>query len=369
MTGGAAKPIGKAPAVLIMAGGTGGHVYPALAVAERLRPAGVTVTWLGTRRGLESTVVPEAGIPLDQISVAGLRGKQLSSLMMAPAKLLRALQQSLTILRRRRPDVVLGMGGFVSGPGGVAAWLTRRPLLIHEQNAIPGLTNRLLARLARRVMEAFPGSFPASVGARCTGNPVREAVAATLSPDERLLGRRGPLRLLVLGGSQGARALNEVVHATLASLAGEVDLEVWHQAGTRHLEQTLAWYAERGVHGRVVDYIQEMAEAYDWADLVLCRAGAMTIAELTAAGVGSILVPFPFAVDDHQTQNARFLSEQGAAILVPETELTTRRLGGLLRELAGARDRLLEMAHRARALARPRSAQAVADMCLEVANA
>ncbi len=352
-----------------MAGGTGGHVYPALAVAERLRPAGVTVTWLGTRRGLESTVVPDAGIPLDQISVAGLRGKQLGSLLTAPAKLLRALQQSLAVLRKRQPDVVLGMGGFVSGPGGVAAWLTRRPLLIHEQNAIPGLTNRLLARLAGRVMEAFPGSFPASVGAQCTGNPVREAVAAAPPPHDRLLGREGPLRLLVLGGSQGARALNEVVPETLASLADELDLEVWHQAGTRHLEETLAWYADRGVQGRVVDYIQDMAEAYDWADLVLCRAGAMTIAELTAAGVGSILVPFPFAVDDHQTQNARFLSDRGAAILLPQMDLATRRLGAVLRELAGARDRLLEMARQARALARPQAAQDVAQICLEVADA
>lgn len=351
-----------------MAGGTGGHVFPALAVAERLRPAGVNVTWLGTQRGLESKVVPEADIPLDFITVTGLRGKGIGVLMRAPIKLIHALLQSLAVLRRRRPDVVLGMGGFASGPGGIAAWLTRRPLLIHEQNAIPGLTNRLLSRLARRVMEAFPGSFPANVGARYLGNPVREAVAAATPPEARLAGRQGPVRLLVLGGSQGARALNEIVPVTLAAMGKELELEVWHQAGARHLEQTRDGYAQHGVQARILDFVTNMAEAYAWADLVLCRAGAMTIAELAATGVGSILVPFPHAVDDHQTSNARFLSEQGAAILVPEAELDAARLADLLRELAGARERLLDMARRARALARPSAAQDVAAMCLEVAN-
>ncbi len=355
-------------AVLIMAGGTGGHVFPALAVAERLRPAGVNVTWLGTRRGLEAKIISEAGIPLDFITVTGLRGKRLGVLFTAPVKLVQALFQSLAILRRRRPDVVLGMGGFASGPGGLAAWLTRRPLLIHEQNAVPGLTNRLLSRLAKRVMEAFPGSFPARVGARYVGNPVREAMASAALPDERLAGRDGPIRLLVLGGSQGARALNEVVPATLAVLSEGVALEVWHQAGARHLEQTRAAYARHGVRARVVDFVTGMAEAYAWAELVLCRAGAMTIAELAANGVGSILVPFPHAVDDHQTSNARFLSERGAAILLPETELDAARLAGLLAELAGARERLLDMARRARALARPSAAQDVATICLETAH-
>ncbi len=357
---------GSPLAVLIMAGGTGGHVFPALAVAERLRPAGVTVTWLGTERGLESKIVPEAGIPLDFITVTGLRGKRLGVLLGAPVKLPQALFQSLAVLRRRHPDVVLGMGGFASGPGGIAAWLTHRPLLIHEQNAVPGLTNRLLARLAERVMEAFPGSFPARVGARYLGNPVREAVAAAAPPQERLAARQGPMRLLVLGGSQGARALNEAVPETLAALDHE--LEVWHQTGARHLEPTRECYVRHGVQARIEDFVTDMAEAYGWADLVLCRAGAMTVAELAATGVGAILVPFPHAVDDHQTRNARFLSEQGAAILVPENELDATRLSALLRELAGARERLLDMARRARSLARPRAAQEVAAMCLEVAR-
>ncbi len=363
------KRDGSPLAVLIMAGGTGGHVFPALAVAECLRPAGVTVTWLGTERGLESKLVPEAGIPLDLITVTGLRGKRLGVLLSASVKLPQALFQSLAVLRRRHPDVVLGMGGFASGPGGIAAWLTRRPLLIHEQNAIPGLTNRLLAKLAERVMEAFPGSFPARMGARYLGNPVRQAVAAAAAPEARLADRQGPMRLLVLGGSQGARALNEVVPQTLGALGHGTDLEVWHQAGARHLAPTRDRYARHGVQARIVDFVTDMAEAYAWADLVLCRAGAMTIAELAATGVGAILVPFPHAVDDHQTRNARFLSEQGAAILVPENELDPARLGALLGELAGARERLLDMARRARSLARPRAAQEVAAMCLEVARA
>lgn len=362
------KADGMPIAVLIMAGGTGGHVYPALAVADHLRPAGVTVTWLGTRQGLEARVVPAAGIPLDYISVTGLRGKGLGTLLAAPIKLIRALWQSIAVLRHRRPDVVLGMGGFVTGPGGLAAWLLRRPLLVHEQNAIPGLTNRLLAKLARRVMEAFPGSFPAPVQALHTGNPVRQAVAVIELPAQRLSGREGPLRLLVLGGSQGAMALNQVVPATLAGLSAPSGVSVWHQAGPRHLEPTLAGYAEHGVEARVVDYIEDMAGAYAWADLVLCRAGAMTIAELCVAGVGSILVPFPQAVDDHQTHNARYLADAGAAVLVRQTDLSAVGLGALLGDLAAARGRLLDMARAARTLALPQAAEWVADRCLEAAH-
>lgn len=369
MTWSITKADGTPIAVLIMAGGTGGHVYPALAVADRLRPSGVTVTWLGTRQGLEARVVPAAGIPLDFISVTGLRGKGLGTLFAAPTKLTRALWQSIAVLRHRRPDVVLGMGGFVSGPGGLAAWLLRRPLLVHEQNAIPGLTNRLLAILARRVMEAFPGSFPARAHALHTGNPVRQAVATLAPPVQRLSGREGPLRLLVLGGSQGAQALNQVVPVTLASLlTGPGGVSVWHQAGPRHLEPTLAGYAQHGVEARVVDYIEDVAEAYAWADLVLCRAGAMTIAELCGVGVGSILVPFPQAVDDHQTHNARYLADAGAAVLVPQAALSPDGLGALLGDLAASRGRLLDMARAARALALPQAAEQVAQRCLEAAH-
>jgi len=313
-------------------------------------------------------VVPAADIPLDFISVTGLRGKGLSTLLAAPIKLTRALWQSIAVLRHRRPDVVLGMGGFVTGPGGLAAWLLRRPLLVHEQNAIPGLTNCMLAKLARRVMEAFPGSFPAPVHALHTGNPVRQAVATLPPPAQRLSGREGPLRLLVLGGSQGAQALNQVVPAALAGPTVPGGVSVWHQAGPRHLEPTVAGYARHGVEARVVDYIEDMAESYAWADLVLCRAGAMTIAELCAVGLGSILVPFPQAVDDHQTHNARYLADAGAAVLVPQAELSPVGLGGLLGDLAASRGRLWDMAGAARALALPQAAAQVADRCLEAAH-
>ncbi len=353
--------------ILVMAGGTGGHVYPALAVANALQRHAQDVVWLGTHRGLESRVVPAAGIDIEWVSVKGLRRKGIVAMLVAPFQLAWALLQSLGVIMRRRPAAVLGMGGFVSGPGGLAAWLTRRPLVIHEQNAAAGLTNRLLARLARVVLQAFPGSFNSSVRAETVGNPVREDIAAVAAPAERYREHTGPLRLLVLGGSQGAKALNEVVPATLAAL-GDMDLEVWHQAGARHLEQTRGAYAEHGVEARVADFVTDMAAAYAWADLVVCRAGAMTIAELAAAGVGAILVPFPHAVDDHQTRNARFLSERGAAVLLPETALDAQRLADLLRELLASRERLQEMARNARAMARPGAASDVAAMCLEVAD-
>jgi UDP-N-acetylglucosamine--N-acetylmuramyl-(pentapeptide) pyrophosphoryl-undecaprenol N-acetylglucosamine transferase len=358
----------KAKAVMIMAGGTGGHVYPALAVAAELGPAGAAVTWLGTRRGLEARVVPQAGIPLDFITIAGLRGKGIPTALAAPFRLLRALLQSLVAIRRRRPDVVLGMGGFAAGPGGLAAWLLRKPLVIHEQNAVPGLTNRLLARLARRVLEAFPGSFPTAVPAEHVGNPVRRVVLEVPPPEQRVATRLGALRLLVLGGSQGAQALNRVVPAALGRKGDPGAVDVWHQAGVGHLEATQAWYREEEVTGRVVGYIEEMAEAYAWADVVLCRAGAMTIAELSAVGVASILVPLPHAVDDHQTRNARYLADPGAAILLPQSDLDAPRLASLLKELAASRERLTSMARTARALARPDAARQVANTCLEAAD-
>ena len=355
----------ESKAVMIMAGGTGGHVYPALAVAAALQPAGVVVTWLGTRRGLEARVVPEAGIALEYISIAGLRGKGLATLVSAPFRLSRAVVQSLSVMRRRRPDVVLGMGGFVAGPGGLAARLLGKPLLIHEQNAVPGLTNRLLSRLAGHVMEAFPGSFAPAVRAQHTGNPVRRTVQELPPPAQRLGHRQGALHLLVLGGSQGAEALNGTVPTALAAIAATTPVEVWHQAGPGHLEPTQARYTGNGVQGRVAAYIEDMAEAYAWADLVICRAGAMTIAELAAAGLAAVLVPFPHAVDDHQTHNARYLADAGAAILVPQADLSADRLAGLLRELAGSRDRLLTMAQAARSLAKPDAAERVAANCLE----
>lgn len=352
--------------VLIMAGGTGGHVFPALAVAEHLRRDGADVQWLGSAAGMEARLVPEHGFEFHGISVQGLRGKGLAGWLVAPWRVLRAAAQALSVLRRVRPDVVLGMGGYASGPGGVAARALGTGLVIHEQNAVPGLTNRLLARLATRVLEAFSGSFPASARAVHTGNPVRADIAAL--PEPATPGHAA-LRLLVLGGSQGARALNEVLPAALAMLHPDVQLEVRHQAGERNLADARDAYARHSVAVEPIAFIDDMAASYDWADLVLCRAGAMTVAELAAAGVASILVPFPYAVDDHQSANARMLSDAGAAVLIPESELRPAGLTRLLEDFHQARDRLVEMARAARRVAVPDATERVARCCLEVAGA
>lgn len=355
--------------VLIAAGGTGGHVYPALEVARRLRARGLNVEWLGTRKGLEARLVPGEGFTLHALSFGGLRGKGMLRWLLAPGVLLLALTRSLKILKRVRARLVLGMGGYAAGPGGVAAWLLRVPLFIHEQNAVPGMTNRLLARLAVRVMEAFPGSFDAAVGALHTGNPVRAEIAAVPDPETRLPSRRGPLRVLVLGGSQGARAINEVFPEAVAALPDRRVVEVRHQTGSRHLESTRARYAANGAGADVVAYIDDMAAAYGWADLVVCRAGAMTVCEVAAAGLAAIFVPFPYAVDDHQTRNARYLSDAGAAVLVPESDLNAVVLRDLLVEFAAARERLLAMAVAARRLAVPDAAERVIGQCMEAVHA
>ena len=355
-------------AVLIMAGGTGGHVFPALAVADELRRAGQPVLWLGTHAGLEAKVVPAAGLPIAWITVRGLRGKGVLRLLTAPFMLAAALAQAAGVLLRARPRAVLGMGGFVTGPGGFMAWLLRRPLLIHEQNSVAGLTNRLLAPLATRVMEAFPGSLPARLRPLHTGNPVRAAIAQAAPPRERLAARAGRLRLLVLGGSLGAQALNETVPQALAQLPDATRPEVRHQSGLRHIDAARAAYRQARIDARVDAFVEDMAEAYAWADLVLCRAGALTVAELTAVGVAAILVPYPHAVDDHQTGNARYLVDADAALLIPQTELTPPRLAAVLDEFGRDRGRLLRMAEAARALARPDAARAVAQQCLQLAG-
>ena len=354
--------------VLIMAGGTGGHVYPALAVAEVLRSRGARVSWLGTAGGMEAGVVPQAGIALHRVRVGGLRGKGWLRLLTAPLMLAVALLESLALLVTLRPAMVLGMGGFASGPGGIAAWLLRRPLVIHEQNSVPGLTNRWLARLAARVLEAFPGSFPPARGAVHVGNPVRAGIAALPTPEQRFAGRDDGPRLLVLGGSQGALALNRGVPAALAELPVAERPSVLHQCGRQHHDATLAAYRQHSVEGRVEPFIDDMAAAYAWADLVLCRAGAMTIAELAVAGTGAVLVPFPHAVDDHQTGNAAWFCANGAGRLLPQSELTTERLSSLLADLLASRPRLLQMARNARAVAVPDAAARVADHCLELAR-
>lgn len=357
--------------ILLMAGGTGGHVFPALATAEHLRQQGYQIEWLGSQRGIENRLVPEAGIRLHSISVTGLRGKGKLSLLMAPFKLLRALWQAWQVIRQIQPVAVLGMGGFASGPGGVAAWMLRKPLLIHEQNAIPGLTNRLLARFADRVMEAFPGAFESRAQALETGNPVRSSIGLLPEPKSRYDERQGPLRLLVVGGSLGAQAINQCVVETLAALPEAQRPQLWHQTGANNLEQTLAVYAEAGIElneqTQVVPFIDDMQSAYGWADLVICRAGALTISELAMAGVASVLVPYPFAVDDHQTANARYLSEHQAAVLVPQPELDKDRLQQLLQQWNN-RDELSAMAQRAHALATPDATTVVAQQCQEYAS-
>ena len=351
--------------VMIMAGGTGGHVFPALAIAGVLR-ARRQIVWLGTERGIEARLVPAAGYPVEWIEVEGLRGKGLARWLGAPLRLLRAIAQARRALRRRKPGVVLGLGGFVSGPGGIAAWLAGAPLVIHEQNAIAGLTNRCLARFAARVAEGFPGSFPASSGALYVGNPVRPEIAALPPPRQRFEARSGPLRLFVFGGSQGASALNRLLPAAVALLPQSRRPRVLHQTGARERDETEAAYRTAGIEAEVRAFIDDMATAYGEADLVVSRSGALTVAELAAAGVGSILVPFPAAVDDHQTKNAGWLARVSAAQVVSEAGLTAPELANRLATLLGnGRSRLLAMAEAARSLAVTDAADRVADLCLQ----
>ena len=353
--------------ILVMAGGTGGHVYPALAVANELRAQSQSVVWLGTRRGLEASVVPAAGIEIEWVSVKGLRRKGVVAMLAAPFQLAWALAQSIGVILRRRPSAVLGMGGFVAGPGGLAAWVTRRPLVIHEQNAVAGLTNRLLARLARVVLQAFPGSFNSRVGAETVGNPVRADIAAVVPPAERYPNREGPLRLLVLGGSQGALALNRAVPAALARFdPGERPL-VRHQSGARTLQVARTAYAEHGLGVDLVPFIDDMAAAYGWADLVVCRAGALTVAELCAAGLPALFVPYPAAVDDHQTANAQAMAAAGAAEILDESQLDADRLADRLRAMLTSREALLDKAEKARRLAMPDALSRITEVCLREA--
>jgi UDP-N-acetylglucosamine--N-acetylmuramyl-(pentapeptide) pyrophosphoryl-undecaprenol N-acetylglucosamine transferase len=348
-----------------MAGGTGGHVYPALAVADELRSRGVAVIWLGTRKGIEARLVPAAGITVEWLGVSGLRGKSLFSLLLAPMNIVIACAQAMMILLRHKPCAVLGMGGFVSGPGGLMAWCLQIPLLIHEQNAVPGLTNKLLSKLTHRVMEAFPHSF--NKKSLHVGNPVRTTVINITSPEQRLVHRQGALRLLIFGGSLGAAQLNEVVPQALAILAAKKTatdslFEVHHQAGPKNLHQARMNYSSLKVDAKVDAYIDDMAAAYAWADLVICRAGAMTIAEMAAAGVASILVPYPYAVDDHQTSNAKFLADADAAILLSQQDFNAQNLARIL--IKQDRQKIIDMAVKARCLGMPESTRLVAEQCL-----
>ena len=354
--------------VLILAGGTGGHIFPGLAVARALRARDVPVAWLGAHGGMETRLVPAHGLPLETIAVSGLRGKGAAALLTAPFRVLRALWQALAVLRRLRPRAVLSFVGYAAGPGGLAAYLLRRPLLVHEQNRAPGLTNRVLARLAHRVLCGFPDTFPGRA-TETVGNPVRAQIAAVPPPAQRLAAPRHPVRLLVLGGSQGARALNAAMPAVLARLPRDARPDVRHQCGERHAAGARQAYDDVGVDVAIEPFIADMADAYAWADVVVCRAGALTLAELCAAGVPSVLVPFPAAVDDHQTRNADYLVERGAAKLVAEGDDFTDRLHAALLPLMGDAPTRRAMADAARAAAIPDAADRVADIVLQEARA
>lgn len=349
--------------ILIMAGGTGGHIFPALAVADVLRAEGWQVTWLGARNSMEAELVPKHGYEMAWVRFSGLRGNGIVRKLMLPFNLLIALWQSAVALFRYRPDVVLGMGGYITFPGGVMAALLRKPLLIHEQNSVAGMSNKALAKIATRVMSGFPDVLK---GAEWCGNPVRDSIAALPEPQQRYKARSGVLNVLVVGGSLGAKAINECLPQALFCMPQEREPRVIHQTGKQHFAEVQELYHSAGIPAEVKPFLDDMAQYYAWADVVICRAGALTVAELAAAGVASILIPFPYAVDDHQTGNAKFLSDKGAAILLPQTELEARRLAAILEEMT--REKALDMAVAARALAHPAAAQRVAQVCKELAG-
>jgi UDP-N-acetylglucosamine--N-acetylmuramyl-(pentapeptide) pyrophosphoryl-undecaprenol N-acetylglucosamine transferase len=347
-----------------MAGGTGGHVFPALAVADYLEKAGWRIVWLGTKGGMEESLVSQKGYGIKFIDFSGLRGKNLMVWFTLPVRLLIAFWQSAKLLFQLRPDVVLGMGGYPAFPGGIMASLLNKPLLIHEQNSIPGLTNKILVKFADKVLTGFPGSIKDKKKVVFSGNPVRNEISQLDTPDNRYEGRSGNLKLLIIGGSLGAQALNTIVPQALKLIPDSVRPLVIHQAGGKNLETLNKNYVEAGVEGELVVFIEDMAVQYSECDLVICRAGALTISELASAGIASILVPFPYAVDNHQTYNAKFLSSNGAAVLLPEDELTPGSLANLLSGLT--REKLLEMAMKARELAKPNATRIVAEECMEM---
>jgi len=354
--------------ILVTAGGTGGHVYPGLAVARALIEQDIPVVWMGTHKGIEARVIPAAGIEMAWLDVTGLRGKGLVATMLAPFKLVKALFQSVKIMRQHRPVAVLGMGGFVAGPGGLVASLRGIPVVIHEQNAVAGLTNKLLSKVSTKILEGFPNTFSKQAKVVAVGNPVRKEISEIAPPAERLADRTGVARLLIIGGSLGAQALNEVVPQALAELNQESRPEVRHQAGSGKDETTKKAYQEAGVEAEVTPFIEDMAAAYEWADLVICRSGALTIAEVAAAGVASLLVPYPYAVDDHQTANGNYLAENNAAIMMQQTEFNKQSASEVLQDLFADRDKLLSMSLSARALAKPTATSEVAAICAELAG-
>lgn len=350
------------PTLMVMAGGTGGHIFPGLAVADALRARGWRVVWMGNPDGMEARIVPASGYEVAWVRFTALRGKGLLRKLLLPFNLLRGFAQALAQIRRVKPDVVLGMGGYVTFPGGMMAALLGRPVVVHEQNSVAGLANRVLAGVADKVVTGFPEVLKKGEWA---GNPVRAEITAVAPPAERFAGRGGPLKVLVVGGSLGAAALNDALPKALALLDPASRPQVTHQAGAKQIEALRAAYQAAGVEGELLPFIDDMADRYATADLVICRSGALTVAELAAVGVASVLVPFPHAVDDHQTGNARFLAEAGAAVLLPQTELSPQRIAALLHEMN--RERLLAMATKARARAKPDATARVADVCASLA--
>lgn len=349
-------------AITIMAGGTGGHVFPALAVAENLREKGWRVTWLGTEKGLENRVVPARNFEIDYLSVAGLRGKGITAKLKSVLLLFKACIQAGGYLRKRKPDVVLGMGGFVAGPGGLMAKLLGIPLVIHEQNRVVGTTNRLLATMANQVLEAFPGGFPVKQKAICTGNPLR---ADFLNLPEKTVWQASerPLHILVVGGSQGAQILNQTVPQAMAELQ---NIQVKHQTGEAMFEEVNASYQSLNIQVEVLKFIEDMAAAYQWADLLICRSGAMTVSEVAAAGLPAVFVPLPHAIDDHQTANARYLTDAGGGVMLIQKELTSQQLTSVIKQNL---DGLNAMGKIAKNKARLDATEAVAQICITEANA
>ena len=352
--------------VMVLAGGTGGHVFPALAVAQHLLSEGHQVSWIGTQKGIEWRILPNhPDIKTNWLGVTGLRGKGLSQKIKAPWMLLKALFQSVRVLLKEKPNVVLGMGGFVSGPAGLAAWMLRIPLVLHEQNRIPGTTNRMLSRLAVQVMQAFDGTFPNQIKPLTVGNPLRDEIAR-LSTHNKHYDPGRALRILIVGGSLGAKVLNEIVPEALSKL--NFGLEVVHQTGTLMLEETEKRYETFNVSAEVKPFLDDIAKSYLWADIAICRAGAMTVSELAIFGLPALLIPYPFAIDDHQTANAKYLADKGAAYLLPQSEFDSESLASVLRRFVSERDLLAKMSSQARLLANPTSTRTVADICLKKAK-
>jgi UDP-N-acetylglucosamine--N-acetylmuramyl-(pentapeptide) pyrophosphoryl-undecaprenol N-acetylglucosamine transferase len=353
--------------ILIMAGGTGGHIFPGLAVAEHLVAQGWEVCWLGTKERMEATLVPERGYKIRFIAVAGVRGNGLKRLLLAPLMIMRSIVQAIKVIRQEKPSVVLGMGGFASGPGGIAAWLLRKPIVLHEQNAIAGVTNRILAYFARQVLMAFPNTFASKHKAVMVGNPIRQQISDLATSELTVIGDR-PLNVLILGGSLGAKALNENLPNLLGESTSADQINVWHQTGRGNKDAATALYKQRHLEVRVDEFIVDMTQAYQWADLVICRAGALTVAEVAVAGVAAVFVPFPFAVDDHQTLNAGWLADNDAAIIVQQDALVQPDSVKHINDLLADRTQLQHMAVKAREVAITDATDKVAGFCIDFAD-